>query len=82
MKMSDEKLRSALITWRNAFEIGNVDALHLAYGQGNAALGVPPAQAEREAVAVRAIWNRRTPTAPDINAFSHATPQVKMPPND
>ena len=77
MKMSDEKLRFAFITWRNAFESGDVEALHLAYGQGNAALGVPPEMAEREAVAVRAIWNRRTPAAPDIAALSHATPQGK-----
>ena len=29
-----------------------------------------------------AAWNRRTPTAPDIAALSHATPQGKTPPTD
>lgn len=38
----DEKLRSALITWRQALESGNFQALCAAYEIGNDALGVPP----------------------------------------
>jgi hypothetical protein len=38
----NEQMRSALITWRNAFETGRMDVLRLAYDEGDAALGVPP----------------------------------------
>lgn len=38
----DEKLRSALITWRSALESGNFQALCAAYEIGNDALGVLP----------------------------------------
>lgn len=38
----DEKLRGALITWRQALESGNYRALLVAYEIGNDALGVPP----------------------------------------
>jgi hypothetical protein len=48
-----DRLRAALITWRNAFETGRNDPLHIAYENGNAALGVPVEQSAAESAAVR-----------------------------
>ena len=49
-----DRLRAALITWRNAFETGRHEPLHIAYEAGNAALGVPVEQSAREGDLVRA----------------------------